>query len=68
MTRARHDAALSQEASRASDEQCRATLRRAWDHADWRPRASDEPPRCPYCGEVMAGKYRCPCRAMEGKS
>jgi len=29
MTRARHDAALSQEATRASDEQCRATPRHA---------------------------------------
>jgi len=50
---------------RASDEQIRSTQRRAWDLAGWRPRASDVPPRCLYCGEVMLGKYRCPCRAME---
>lgn len=24
-----------------------------------------EPRRCPYCGEVVTSKYRCPCRSVE---
>ena len=53
--------------TRASDEQIRATQRRAWDLAGWRPRATDVPARCPYCGKVVSGEYRCPCGAMEGE-
>jgi len=33
----------AEELARRIEERTRATLRRAWDHADWRPRATDIP-------------------------
>jgi hypothetical protein len=24
-----------------------------------------DPRRCPHCGEVMSGKFRCPCRSVK---